>query len=92
MLKKHITGIYLKKTFSLICYSLAATMIPTGAGQIAEPPEHAQQHQHHTHFMNVPMGEEKCEVLENRSEARPVDCFRVSDLETVLSGGKAAAR
>jgi hypothetical protein len=37
------------------------------------------------------LGGEKCEVIENRSEARPVGCFRVSDLEAVLSGGKAAA-
>ena len=62
MLKKYITGMYLKKAFSLICYSLAATMVPAGDGQIAEPPEHAQQHQHYSHHMNVPMGEEKCEV------------------------------
>jgi hypothetical protein len=27
---------------------------------------------------------EKCEVIDNRSAGRPVDCFRVSDLETVL--------
>jgi hypothetical protein len=33
----------------------------------------------------------KCEVLENRSEARPVGCFRAADLEAVLHGGKAAA-
>jgi hypothetical protein len=26
-------------------------------------------------------GGEKCEVLENRSAAKPVDCFRVCDLE-----------
>ena len=36
-------------------------------------------------------GGEKCEVLENRSTARPVGHFRVSDLEAVLSGGKAEA-
>jgi hypothetical protein len=36
-------------------------------------------------------GGEKCEMLQNRAEAGPVDCFRVSNLEAVLSGGKAAA-
>ena len=35
-------------------------------------------------------GGEKCEVIENRSAARPMDCFRVSDLEAVLCGRKAA--
>jgi HAD superfamily hydrolase (TIGR01509 family) len=34
-------------------------------------------------------GGEKCAVLENRSAARPVDCFRVSDLEAVV--GQASA-
>jgi beta-phosphoglucomutase-like phosphatase (HAD superfamily) len=37
-------------------------------------------------------GGEKCEVLENRSEARPVDCFRVGDLEAVAAGGVGAGR
>jgi HAD superfamily hydrolase (TIGR01509 family) len=34
---------------------------------------------------------ERCEVIENRSEAQPSDYFRASDLEAVLAGGKAAA-
>jgi dihydroxyacetone kinase phosphoprotein-dependent L subunit len=35
-------------------------------------------------------GGEPCEVLANRSAARPVACFGTSDLEAVLSGGTAA--
>jgi carbonic anhydrase len=59
MSKKSIAGICLK-AFFLLCFLLAA--IRTGAAQIAEPPEHAEQHQHHAHHMNVPLGEEKCEL------------------------------
>ncbi|MGO9895750.1 MAG: HAD-IA family hydrolase [Bryobacteraceae bacterium] len=36
-------------------------------------------------------GGEQCEVLQNRSQARPAGCFRASDLEAVLSGERAAA-
>lgn len=49
-----------RRTFLLLCCSLAATAFPAVAGQIAEPAEHADQH-HQAHHMNVPMGEEKCE-------------------------------
>jgi len=35
-------------------------------------------------------GGEKCEVLANRSAARPVDYFRASDLENILCAGAAA--
>jgi HAD superfamily hydrolase (TIGR01509 family) len=36
-------------------------------------------------------GGQKCEVLQNRSGARPDDWFRISDVEAVLSTGKGAA-
>jgi len=36
-------------------------------------------------------GGERCEVIENRSQARPRDYFQASDLEAVLDGGKAVA-
>jgi carbonic anhydrase len=61
MSKKPITGICVKTCF-LLCFWLAATVIRTGASQIAEPAEPAEQHQHQAHHMNVPMGEEKCEA------------------------------
>jgi carbonic anhydrase len=61
MSKKPISGICMK-TFLLLCFSLAATVIRSGANQIAEPAEPVEQHQHHAHHMNVPMGEEKCEA------------------------------
>lgn len=35
---------------------------------------------------------EQCEVLENRTEARPAGCFRVADLEAVLSGATGVDR
>jgi HAD superfamily hydrolase (TIGR01509 family) len=37
-------------------------------------------------------GGEKCQVIENRSEARPRDYFSAADLEAVLAGEKAAAQ
>jgi HAD superfamily hydrolase (TIGR01509 family) len=37
-------------------------------------------------------GGEKCEVLENHSPARPEGCFRVADLNAVLTGEKAPVR
>jgi carbonic anhydrase len=60
--------------FFLPCFLLVATAIRTGTSQIAQPPERAEQHQHMgmgAHFMNVPMGEEKCEV-KYRYDAGPL--------------------
>jgi len=48
------------RTFLVVGFLVSTFAVRTGAGQVAEPPEHAQVHQHSGHHMNVPMGEEQC--------------------------------
>jgi carbonic anhydrase len=53
--------IRLRITF-VVCFCVLAPAMRIRAGQIAEPEEHAEAHQHAHggHHMNVPMGEETC--------------------------------
>ena len=44
-----------------MCCSLLTHVAPYGACQISQPPVKAEQHQHHGHHMNIPMGERRCE-------------------------------
>src|SRR5215469_14500710 len=60
-------GARLTRFLLLSFFLLVAAAIRTGKSQVAQPAERAEQHQHMSmgmggHFMNVPMGEEKCEV------------------------------
>jgi len=61
MTGKHAASICWRTVF-VLGFFVSPLAVRTGTGQIAEPPEHPQEHQHNGHHMNVPMGEEQCKA------------------------------